>query len=105
MPLEVMVRFGMWDEILAEPDNYPDYMVGTRAFHHAARAIAYAAKGDAENARKEQAIFAEKTKLVPKEDVLGNNTAQDDTRARRSHGRRRDFSSREQTRCRNCRAS
>ena len=41
MPLEVMVRFGMWDEILAEPDNYPDYMTGTRAFHHAARAIAY----------------------------------------------------------------
>ncbi len=77
MPLEVMVRFGMWDAILAEPDNYPDYMVGTRAFHHAARAVAYAAKGDTENARKEQAIFVERTKLVPKEDVLGNNTAQD----------------------------
>ena len=60
MPLEVMVRFGMWDEILAEPDNYPDYMTGTRAFHHAARAIAYAAKGDPENARKEQAIFPRK---------------------------------------------
>src|SRR6266487_3354093 len=26
MPLEVMVRFGRWDEILAEPDNYADYM-------------------------------------------------------------------------------
>ncbi len=35
MPLEVMVRFGMWDEILAEPNEYPDYMPGTRAFHHA----------------------------------------------------------------------
>ncbi len=23
MPLEVMVRFGLWDEILAEPDRYP----------------------------------------------------------------------------------
>ena len=76
MPLEVMVRFGMWDEILAEPDNYPDYMTGTRAFHHAARAIAYAAKGDTNNARKEQAIFAEKAKLVPKEEALGNNTAE-----------------------------
>jgi len=30
MPLEVMVRFGRWDEILAEPDNYADYMTGTR---------------------------------------------------------------------------
>ena len=74
MPLEVMVRFGMWDEILAEPNNYPEYMTGTRAFHHAARAIAYAAKGDTENARKEQAIFLEKSKLVPKEEVFSNNT-------------------------------
>jgi len=76
MPLEVMVRFGMWDKILAEPDNYPEYMPGTRAFHHAARAIAYAAKGDTENARKEQAIFVEKTKLVPKEEVFSNNTTE-----------------------------
>ena len=74
MPLEVMVRFGMWDEILAEPDNYPDYMTGTRAFHHAARAIAYAAKGNTENARRAQAIFLEKLKLVPKEEVFSNNT-------------------------------
>jgi tetratricopeptide (TPR) repeat protein len=77
MPMEVMVRFGMWDEILAEPDNYADYMTGTFAIHHAARAIAYAAKGDPENARKEQAIFLEKAKLVPKEEFLGNNTAED----------------------------
>ena len=74
MPLEVMVRFGMWNEILAEPNNYPEYMAGTRAFHHAARAIAYAAKGDTENARKEQAVFLEKSKLVPKEEVFSNNT-------------------------------
>ena len=32
MPLEVMVRFGMWDEILAEPDNYPEYMTGHARF-------------------------------------------------------------------------
>jgi hypothetical protein len=62
MPLEVMVRFGMWNEILAEPDNYPEYMVGTRAFHHAARAIAYAVKSDTENARREQAIFFSKNR-------------------------------------------
>src|SRR5438045_6319367 len=74
MPLEVMVRFGMWNEILAEPNNYPEYMAGTRAFHHADRAIAYAAKGDTENARKEQAVFLEKSKLVPKEEVFSNNT-------------------------------
>ncbi len=77
MPLEVMVRFGMWDEILAEPNEYPDYMTSTRAFHHAARATAYAAKGDPEKARQEQAIFLEKGKLVPKESVFGNNTSAD----------------------------
>ncbi len=73
MPLEVMVRFGMWDEILAEPNEYPDYMPGTRAFHHAARAIAHAAKGEPEKARLEQATYREKVKLVPKEEFLGNN--------------------------------
>src|SRR6201987_3226438 len=26
MPLEVMVRFGLWDKILNDPDEYPDYM-------------------------------------------------------------------------------
>jgi tetratricopeptide (TPR) repeat protein len=77
MPMEVMVRFGMWDEILVEPNDYPDYMTGTRAFHHAARAIACAAKGEPEKARREQAIFLEKAKLVPKEETFGNNTTQD----------------------------
>jgi tetratricopeptide (TPR) repeat protein len=76
MPLEVMVRFGLWDEILAEPDQYPEYMPFTRAFHHAARAIGYAAKGDTGNARKAQSIFLERAKLVPKEASLGNNSCQ-----------------------------
>ena len=52
-------------------------MTGTRAFHHAARAIAYAAKGAPEKARQEQAIFLEKAKLVPEEETFGNNTARD----------------------------
>lgn len=76
MPLEVLVRFGRWEEILAEPDNYADYMHGSRALHHVARAIAFAAKGDTDNARKEQAIFLEKAKLVPKEEVIGNNSVE-----------------------------
>lgn len=75
MPLEVLVRFGRWDEILAEPQEYPDYMPFTRALHHAARAIAQAAKGDAQAARQEQALFQERTKLVPEKATFGNNTA------------------------------
>jgi tetratricopeptide (TPR) repeat protein len=75
-PLEVMVRFGMWDEILAEPEKYSDKMWFTRAFHHAACAIAYAAKGDTASARKEQSVFLERAKLVPKEDFLSNNNCE-----------------------------
>jgi tetratricopeptide (TPR) repeat protein len=76
VPMEVMVRFGKWDDILAEPENYPDYMPFTRAFHHGARAIAFAAKSDTANARKEQAIFRERVQHIPKETAVGNNTAE-----------------------------
>jgi tetratricopeptide (TPR) repeat protein len=76
MPLEVMVRFGLWDQILAEPDRYSDYMPFSRAFHHAARAIAFAAKGDTASARKAQSVFLERAKLVPKEETLGNNSCE-----------------------------
>ena len=75
VPLEVLVRFGRWDEILAEPANYPEGMLFTRALHHMARATALAAKGNAPGARKEQALFLEASKLVPKETPLGNNFA------------------------------
>jgi tetratricopeptide (TPR) repeat protein len=76
MPLEVMVRFGQWDAILAEPDNYGETMHFCRALHSAARAIAWAAKGDTVAARKDQAIFAERSKLVSKEATFGNNTCE-----------------------------
>src|SRR6476659_2633328 len=76
MPLEVMVRFGLWDEILAEPKKYTDKMWFSRAFHHAARAIAYAAKGDTVNARKAQSVFVQRAKLVPKEDFVSNNSCE-----------------------------
>ena len=76
MPLEVMVRFGLWDEILAEPEHYTESMWFTRAFHRAARAIAFAAKGDTASARKAQGVFLERAKLVPKEESLGNNSCE-----------------------------
>lgn len=76
MPLEVMVRFGQWDAILAEPDDYPAYMPFTRAMHAAACAIASAAKGDPAAARKHQADFVERAKLVAAEATFGNNPAQ-----------------------------
>ncbi len=74
MPLEVLVRFGSWDEILAEPENYPAFAAFSRAFHHAARAFAFSARGDTASARREQAAFAALTKEMPEETTLGNNT-------------------------------
>ncbi|HEX4795101.1 MAG TPA: hypothetical protein VH370_15005 [Humisphaera sp.] len=73
MPMEVLVRFGKWDEILAEPDTTKDYMFFTRAFRHAARAIAYAAKGDAAAARKEQAEYVKAVAQIPAEEAISNN--------------------------------
>lgn len=64
MPYEVLLRFGMWDDILVEPDH-PEFMVFTRAFRHAARGIAYAAKGDTKSARTEQAAYLEASKRLP----------------------------------------
>src|SRR6266436_991110 len=76
MPYEVLIRFGLWDEILAEPDH-PEFMVFTRAFRHAARGIAYAAKNDVKSARTEQVAYLETSKLVPAEENLwGNNPCQ-----------------------------
>jgi tetratricopeptide (TPR) repeat protein len=75
MPYEVMIRFGMWDDVLAEPDH-PDFMVITRTFRHAARAIAFAAKDDTKSARAEQAAYLEASQLVPAEDQFGNNPCQ-----------------------------
>ena len=76
MPLEVMLRFGRWDEVLAEPE-YPAYVPISRALRHYARAIALAAKGDTKAAAREQAAFAEARQRVPQDATFGNNTAAD----------------------------
>ena len=76
MPFEVLVRFGRWDDVLAEPDHYPDYMPLTKTLRLAARAVALAAKSDATAARVEQAMFLETAKTIPAGNTFGNNTAE-----------------------------
>jgi tetratricopeptide (TPR) repeat protein len=73
MPDEVMVRFGMWDQILAAPQPDKEYMPYTNAFHHGARAIALAAKGKTAEARAEQALWLEGIKKIPDGAVFHNN--------------------------------
>jgi len=76
MPLETMMRFGKWNELLAEP-AFPDFVPISRALQHYARAVAFAAKDDLVSARKEQLAFLEARAKVPAEAVFGNNTGSD----------------------------
>lgn len=75
MPFEVLIRFGRWDEILAEPDRYPEYMAFTKATRYAARALAFAAKGDAAAARSEQKEFLAAIARIPEGTTVSNNSA------------------------------
>lgn len=75
MPLEVQVRFGRWDDILAEPEHAASQPF-THAFQHAARGLALAAKGDAAGARKEQALYLAAAKAVTPDWMAGNNSCQ-----------------------------
>ena len=74
-PLEVLVRFGRWEEILAEP-MHPASEVFTHAFQRAARGIAFAARGDTVTARREQALYLTAARAVPAENTAGNNSCQ-----------------------------
>jgi tetratricopeptide (TPR) repeat protein len=74
MPLEVLMRFGRWDEVLAEPEA-PEFAPISRSIRHYARAVAYASKGDVPAAEKEQAAFVAERGRVAKEATFGNNSA------------------------------
>ena len=76
MPLEVLVRFGRWDEVLAAAEP-PEYLPISRSLRHCARGIAFAAKGDAPKAREEQDAFLAARKLVKDEATVGNNKGAD----------------------------
>jgi tetratricopeptide (TPR) repeat protein len=76
MPLEVLMRFGRWDEVLAEPEP-PEFAPISRSIRHYARAVAYASKGDVAGAEKEQAAFLVERARVPKEATFGNNSGSD----------------------------
>jgi tetratricopeptide (TPR) repeat protein len=76
MPLEALVRFGRWDEVLAAPEP-ADYLPLSRAFRHAARGVALAAKGDIAQAQAEQQAFRDARKSVAENVVFGNNKAAD----------------------------
>jgi tetratricopeptide (TPR) repeat protein len=76
MPMEVMMRFGKWDEILAAPEP-AEYLPIARAMRLYARGVAYAAQGKKAEARAEQTAFLEAKAKVSEGAFFGNNKASD----------------------------
>ncbi len=75
-PVEVMVRFGMWEEILARPLPAESLPI-SRAMAHAARGIAHAALDRTAAARAEQQLFAAARAKVAADATYGNNAGRD----------------------------
>ncbi len=71
---EALMRFGRWEEILAEPRPRPGLPLSL-ALWHFTRAVALTALDRTDEARKEQAAFHMAAAAVPKEWTFGNNSA------------------------------
>lgn len=76
MPLEVLKRFGRWDDIFKAPEP-PEVFPVARAMRHHTRGVAYAAKGKVAEARAEQKAFLEAAAKVPADARFGNNATAD----------------------------
>jgi tetratricopeptide (TPR) repeat protein len=78
MRLHVLVRFGMWDELKAEPlPDDPDLYSVTTALSHYAKGVALAATGQIAAAEERQERLAAAVARVPASRYLFNNTALD----------------------------
>ncbi len=74
VPYHVMVRFGLWDEILAQPEPAEDLPV-TRAFWRYARVVALAATDRVGEAGRELAEFHDDYEAIPEGRLVGTNRA------------------------------
>lgn len=72
-PYHVMVRFGMWDELLREPEPAGE-LLATTAMWRYGRTLAFAALGRVEEAAAERERFELARARVPAEYTMGNNT-------------------------------
>ncbi len=74
--LDVLKRFGRWDELLREPAP-PEYLPITTAMWHFSRGIAYAVKKQFDPAEREQAAFRAAVARVPADAMFQVNRAHD----------------------------
>ena len=70
--LEVLKRFGEWDALLAAPDYGPKSPI-SNAIRMGDRAIAYAARGELENAERERAEFEKLYSAIPETQKMDFN--------------------------------
>ena len=75
-PIEVLVRFGRWEDVLKESEPAERFPLA-RAMRHAARGVAHSALGKPAEARTDQTAFRAAVGRVPKEAMFGNNKAAD----------------------------
>lgn len=75
-PIEVLMRFGRWDDVLKEPEPDERFPIA-RTLRHMARGVAYAATGNVPEAREAQKAFRAAAGKTPKEARFGNNAAAD----------------------------
>jgi tetratricopeptide (TPR) repeat protein len=76
MPLEVLKRFGRWDDVLKEPQP-PEAFPIARALWQYNRGVAFAARGKVKEAREAQTSFRAAVAKVPEDARFGNNKAAD----------------------------
>lgn len=76
MPYELALRFGQWDDLLAEPEPAEHFPVA-RAVRLYARGVALAAKQQGADARAEQGKFRAAKNALPEEAMFVLNTAAD----------------------------
>jgi tetratricopeptide (TPR) repeat protein len=74
LPYELHVRFGQWDEMLTEPQPRKEFPITTALWHYA-RGVAFAAKGQVDQAKSEQKEFQLAIKRVPATATFGKNLA------------------------------
>jgi tetratricopeptide (TPR) repeat protein len=76
IPYELHLRFGQWDEMLAEPKPPENFPIATALWHYA-RGVAFAAKTQIEPAKAEQKEFEAAVKHMPATAMFGKNSASD----------------------------
>jgi tetratricopeptide (TPR) repeat protein len=72
IPNHVMVRFGMWEELINQPKPPSDLFL-TKAFWHYSRTVAFAAKGLVVDASKEYDSLLVAYEQIPDSRLIGNN--------------------------------